>query len=99
MVQVTLMGFSGIINQSAFQYSTTKPVTAGDLIIVTVATQNPSTGVASIGDNQRNNYNKIVSSNGGTNVQAYYTIASQSGILQVQITLTHQIRAKAQFWM
>ena len=88
MVQVTLIGFSGIINQSAFQYSTTKPVTAGDLIIVTVATQNPSTGVVSIGDNQRNNYNKIVSSNGGTNVQAYYTIASQSGILQVQITLT-----------
>jgi hypothetical protein len=88
MVQVTLIGFSGIINQSAFQYSTTKPVTAGDLIIVTVATQNPNTGVASIGDNQRNNYNKIVSSNGGTNVQAFYTIASQSGTLQVQITLT-----------
>ncbi len=83
MVQVTLIGFSGVINQSVFQYATLKPVTAGDLIIVTVATQNPNTSVGSIGDNQHNNYNKIVSSNGGTNVQAFYTIASQSGILQI----------------
>ena len=88
MVQVTLIGFSGVINQSVFQYATLKPVTAGDLIIVTVATQNPNTSVGSIGDNQHNNYNKIVSSNGGTNVQAFYTIASQSGILQIQIALT-----------
>ena len=88
MVQVTLIGFSGVLNQSAIQYSTSQPVTAGDLIIVTVSTQNPSTNVATIGDNQRNNYNKIVSSGGGTNTQAYYTIASQSGILQIQISLT-----------
>jgi len=88
MVQVTLIGFSGVLNQSAIQYSTSQPVTAGDLIIVTVSTQNPATGVATIGDNQHNNYNKIVSSGGGTNTQAYYTIASQSGILQIQISLT-----------
>ena len=88
MVQVTLIGFSGTINQSVFQYSTSKPVTAGDLIIVTVSTQNPATNVGSIGDNQHNNYNKITSSGGGTNTQAYYTIASQSGILQIQIALT-----------
>jgi len=90
MVQVTLIGFSGVLNQSAIQYSTSQPVTAGDLIIVTVSTQNPATGVATIGDNQRNNYNKIVSSGGGTNTQAYYTIASQSGILQIQIALTQR---------
>jgi hypothetical protein len=88
MVQVTLIGFSGVLNQSAIQYSTSQPVTAGDLIIVTVSTQNPSTNVATIGDNQRNNYNKIVSAGGGTNTQAYYTIASQSGILQIQISLS-----------
>jgi len=88
MVQVTLIGFSGVLNQSAIQYSTSKPVTAGDLIIVTVSTQNPATNVGSIGDNQHNNYNKITSAGGGTNTQAYYTIASQSGILQIQIALT-----------
>jgi len=88
MVQVTLIGFSGVLNQSAIQYSTSQPVTAGDLIIVTISTQNPATNVATIGDNQHNNYNKIVSAGGGTNTQAYYTIASQSGILQIQIALT-----------